>query len=248
MNEIDVDVRDAVATVTLNRGKVNAINGSLVAQLDSAFRKLATNGDARAIVLTGHGKFFSFGFDVPELLSFTREQFIAFVREFTAFYTYLFLYPKPVVAAVNGHAVAGGCMLALAADRRIMTDAHATIGLNEIAFGSTAFAGSVEMLRFCVGDRAATEVHYSGALYTAGDARSLGLVDDVVAAPGVIEIARRMAEAFAKNLPAFASLKKLLRQPVAEEMRRREQPSIVEMAEIWYSPATWAKLHDIRIR
>ena len=129
-----------------------------------------------------------------------------------------------------------------------MTDAHATIGLNEIAFGSSAFAGSVEMLRFCVGDRAATEVLYTGALYEQDDARQLGLADAVVPAADVVEHARRLAETFSRNLPAFASIKKLLRSPVAEEMRRRERPSIVEMAGIWYSPATWANLHNIRIR
>jgi len=246
--DVDFEIRDSIATVTLRRGKVNALNPGVVGQLDSAFRKLEGNSDARAIVLTGQGKFFSFGFDVPELLSFTQDQFIAFVREFTALYTYLFVYPKPVVAALNGHAVAGGCMLALTADRRIMTDGHATIGLNEIAFGSSAFAGAVEMLRFCTGDRAATEVLYTGALYTPNEARDLGLIDAVVPAADVLEHARRMAETLARNPPAFASLKKLLRASVAEEMRRREQASIVEMAGIWYSPATWANLHDIRIR
>jgi enoyl-CoA hydratase len=84
----------------------------------------------RALVLTGRGKFFSFGFDIPEFLPFTKEQFTNYLINFSDFYTYLFLYPKPIVAALNGHAIAGGCMLALACDHRVMTAGKGKISLN----------------------------------------------------------------------------------------------------------------------
>ena len=106
-------------------------------------QSLAADPDIRAVILTGDGSFFSFGFDIPEFLSHSKESFSSLLKRFTGLYTYLFTYPKPVVAALNGHAVAGGCMLALACDYRIMVSGKAKISSNEIAFGSSVFAGSV---------------------------------------------------------------------------------------------------------
>jgi len=248
MNDVDVQIHDRIATLTLSRGKVNAINGEVVAQLDAAFRSLESRADVLATILTGRDKFFSFGFDVPEIRSFSRDQFAKFFRQFTDLYTYMFLYPKPVIAAINGHAIAGGCMLALACDRRIMVDGHAKIGLNEIAFGSSVFAGSVEMLRFAIGSGAASEVLYTGAMYSARDAERIGLVQDVSPEADIRERAERVARELASRHPlAFASIKRLLRQSVAEEMVRREEASVNEMVEIWSSEPTRSNLKNIEI-
>jgi Delta3-Delta2-enoyl-CoA isomerase len=170
---------DGIATLTLNRGKVNAINGAVVDNVRAHLKTLESDQEVRSVILTGSGKFFSFGFDIPEFLSFTKEQFTDFVLKFTDLYRYLFLYPKPVVAALNGHTIAGGCMLALACDYRVIVIGKAKISLNEIKFGSSVFAGSVEMLRFWAGSANATTILYSGAMYTAEEAISLGLVHEV---------------------------------------------------------------------
>jgi len=92
----------------------------------------------------------------------------------------MFIYPKPIIAALNGHTIAGGCMLALACDFRLMVPGKAKISLNEIGFGSSVFAGATEMLRFWVGSAMATEVLYSGAMYPANEAFRLGLVQEVI--------------------------------------------------------------------
>jgi 3,2-trans-enoyl-CoA isomerase len=237
-----------VATLTLGRGKVNALNGLMVDELRAALRALEGEPEVRAIVLTGAGKFFSFGFDVPEFLSFTEEQFADYLTNFTELYTYLFMYPKPVVAALNGHAVAGGCMLALACDYRVMVGGRAKIGLNEINFGSTVFAGSTEMLRFWVGGANAAAVLYSGAMYSAEEAERIGLVHEVAGEENLPAAARRAASELAsKHPPAFASIKSLLRKSIAEEMRRGEAESVKGVVEIWYSEATRAKLREIKI-
>ena len=116
MEFVQLQKRDGIATLTLARGKVNAINGPLVDQMREQLKSLKHDPEVKAIILTGAGKFFSFGFDVPEFLSFDKAQFARFLIGFTDLYTYLFTYPKPVVAALNGHTIAGGCMLALACD------------------------------------------------------------------------------------------------------------------------------------
>jgi Delta3-Delta2-enoyl-CoA isomerase len=249
MNFVSTSLNDGISTLMLNRGKVNALNGELVDQLRTELKKLETDAAVKAIILTGAGKFFSFGFDIPEFLSFKKEEFIAYLENFTDLYTYLFLYPKPVVAALNGHAMAGGCMLALASDYRVMVNGNAKIALNEIGFGSSVFAGSVEMLRFCVGSANASTILYSGALYSAEEAQRLGLVDQLGSEQELTFISSQVASNLgSKYPPAFASIKALLRGSTAEEMVRREGSSIRQFADIWYSEATWSNLQNITIR
>jgi Delta3-Delta2-enoyl-CoA isomerase len=248
MDFVTLQKSDGVATLMFHRGNVNALNGTVIDQLRALLKNLESDQEVESIILTGSGKFFSFGFDIPEFLSFPKEQFTEFLTNFTDLYAYLFLYPKPVVAALNGHTIAGGCMLALACDHRVMVSGRAKISLNEIGFGSSVFAGSTEMLRFWVGGGNATTILYSGAMYSAEEAQRLGLVHEVVTADVLTSAARKAAsDLAAKHPPAFASIKSLLRKSVAEEVLRRERDSILEFTVIWYSEATWANLQNIKI-
>ena len=236
------------ATVTLSRGKVNALNEPMVEELTKSFEALAIDNDVRSIIFTGSGKFFSFGFDVPEFLNYSKSDFIRYLEKFTNFYTYLFLFPKPIVAALNGHTIAGGCMLATACDFRLMVTGKAKISLNEITFGSAVLAGSVEMLRYCVGSRNAQSILYSGAMYSAEEACQLGLVEQVSSEDALAEDARKVAQEFAqKDSSVFKSIKHLLRKPASEEMIKREKDAILEFVDIWYSEQTWENLKAIKI-
>jgi len=248
MEFVQLQKRDGIATLTLGRGKVNALNGAVVDQMRERLKSLEHDPEAKAVVLTGAGKFFSFGFDVPEFLSSEKAQFARFLTSFTDLYTYLFLYPKPVVAALNGHTVAGGCMLALACDYRVMVTGKARISLNELGFGASVFAGITEMLRFTVGSANATKVLYSGSMYSAEEANNIGLIDEVAAEPDLMNAAFKMASTLgSKHPPAFAGIKSLLRKTIAEDMMRREKESVREFVDIWYSEHTWANLQNIRI-
>jgi 3,2-trans-enoyl-CoA isomerase len=237
-----------IATVTLSRGKVNALNAPMVEELTKAFQNLAKDDNVNSVILTGSGKFFSFGFDVPEFLTYAKSDFIRYLEKFTNLYTYMFQFPKPIIAALNGHTIAGGCMLATACDYRLMVSGKAKISLNEVTFGSSVFAGSVEMLRFCAGSRNAQSILYSGAMYSAEEAFDLGLVDKVSAEDALTEDARKVALEFAqKNSLTFSSIKLHLRQAVAARMMERETDSILEFTDIWYSEDTWEKLKEIKI-
>jgi 3,2-trans-enoyl-CoA isomerase len=248
MSSVLVSTDGGIATVTLNRGKVNALNESTVEEIRNSFETLENNQDVRAIIFTGHGKFFSFGFDIPEFLSYSKNEFIRYLEKFTSLCTYLFLYPKPIIAALNGHAIAGGCMLATTCDYRLMVSDNAKISLNEINFGSSVFASSVDILRFCVGSINAQRVLYSGAMFSAEEAKRLALIDKIISQDELMEKTQDVAEDFArKDSAAFRSMKQLLRKPVADEIAQREKASIREFVDIWYSEKTWKNLQEIKI-
>lgn len=249
MDFVHVSRREGIAEVALRRGKVNAINEQMVRELRECFQQLADDPGTNAITLTSQGPFFSFGFDIPELLNYSKPSFLEFLGAFTDLYAYLFGYPKPIVAALNGHAIAGGCMLALACDLRIMVSGKARISLNEITFGSSLFAGSVRMLRFAVGEKNAQAIACDGALYSAEEAERLGLVDLVSSVETLAEDAAKATRRFAlKDGAAFRSIKGLLRKPVAKEIALAERSSHREFADIWYSANTWKNLQAITIR
>ncbi len=240
---------DSVAWVKLGRGKVNPINEAVAEELVRTFEELAGDDSVKAVVLTGEGGFFSFGLDIPEFVTYPEESFTRFVEKFAALYTYIFSYPKAVVAALNGHTIAGGCMIATACDYRVMVLDKAKISLNEVTFGSSLFPGSAEMLKYCVGPRNAETVAFTGAMFSAEQALKLGLIDEVVPAdslvPRVAEIARQYA---LRHGPAFTSIKKLLRGDVADKMKQMDSIFRDEMVVIWYSEETRSKLRAIKIR
>ena len=248
MQFVDVSKEEQVATVVLSRGKVNALNEDLVNELGTCFAELIDDDDVKAVILTGRGKFFSFGFDIPEFLPYTKEAFAGFLKKFTDLYTDIFLFPKPVVAALNGHSIAGGCMFATACDCRIMAEGRAKISLNEIVLGATVLAGAVEILKACVGHKNAETILYSGFMYTAEEALALGSIHQKTSEENLYPGAKRIAREFAQTDPAaFRSIELLLRKSLADQFVPREEQSISQFVDIWYSESTRKQLEQIKI-
>lgn len=245
MQFLQLETKDGVTTVKLGRGKVNAINEDVIDEISGLFENLEKDSGTRAVILTGTGKFFTFGFDIPEFIKYPRADFFRYLTKFTNFYNCLFLYPKPVIAALNGHTIAGGCMISIACDYRLMVGGKARISLNEINFGSSLFAGSVEIAKMWLGQRNAETLAYTGAMYPAEEALQIGLIHEVVSEAELEARADAVARMYAaKDAAAFASIKRLLRKPVADEIRKREKESLHEFVDIWYSDATWRQLQD----
>ena len=247
MTFVHLEVRDGHATVRLERGKVNALNEQVVDELTGCFRELEADPVVRGILLTGTGKFFSFGFDIPEFLGVPKEEFARYLRQVH----------RPLPRALRPSTPGGGRAERPRGGRGL----HARHRLRRpgdgegerqdrpqrIGFGSSLFAGSLELLRFWVGERRAQELVYAGALHGPEQALSLGLVDACVAGADLMDEARkRLDELVVKSPRAFRSIKRLLRQPVLEEMQRREEASIQEFVEIWYSDETRAELEKIK--
>jgi enoyl-CoA hydratase/carnithine racemase len=130
-----------------------------------------------------------------------------------------------------------------------MAEGSAKIALNEITFGSTVFAGSTEILRACLGHRNAEKVMLTGAMFGSDEALALGLVDHVVPEEDLLKLATEEAAVMAsRDAEAFQNMRSLLRGRIVENILSREDDSIREFVEIWYSPATRAQLKKIVIR
>lgn len=235
-------------TLKLNIGRVNALELGTIDELETALKALENDAAVSSVVITGEGSFFSYGFNIPALLNYSKGEFTHFVTRFTELYSYLFLYPKPVVAALNGHTIAGGCILALACDARIMASGKPRLSLNELTIGATFLAGATEMLRFWAGNNHATQILYSGQLYSAEESETMGLVQHVVPLELLMDKAYSEARGLGeKNPEAFASMKSLLRTPIVDSMKIAEPDSIKEFVNIWYSYSVQQTLRTIKI-
>jgi len=178
---IESSERDGIAFVTLAHGKANAMDTEFCAAVTKAFAKLKTS-KARAVVLTGQGGMFSAGVNLIR----ARDGGARYIRKFlpvlnTMFDT-VFNFPKPVVAAINGHAIAGGCVLAICCDLRVMSDdARLRIGLNEVALGLEFPPKILALARRRVSRRWIDRVLLEAGLHAPAEALELGLVDEVAA-------------------------------------------------------------------
>jgi enoyl-CoA hydratase len=239
--------RDRIAEVQLLCGKANALNPGSLAALDAALDE-AQAGEARGLILTGYERFFSAGLDLVALYDLSPAQMDAFMRDFDRIMLRLFTFPRPVVAAINGHAIAGGCILALACDGRVATARGALIGLNEIQLGVPFPASALEIARHALPAGALGEVLYGGRLYPPPDALARGLVDRL--APGeVLEEARDLCRGLAAApADAFETIKASLKAPAA--VRARESLDRLRQAFVhaWFAPDARRLIGDARRR
>jgi Delta3-Delta2-enoyl-CoA isomerase len=124
MNTIKLEIAGDKAIIRLDRGKVNAINAEVIHELTQVILELKANEQVRGAILTGKGEFFSAGLDVVELYGYDEEQILNFWRDYDRLLRLMIAFPKPLVAAINGHCSAGGCLLTLGCDYRVMASGN----------------------------------------------------------------------------------------------------------------------------
>jgi enoyl-CoA hydratase/carnithine racemase len=181
---------------------MNALNSQLQNELAAAARELAADSEVRAVVLYGGEKVFAAGADVKEFADMSYADMARDTARLTASFDALARLPQPVIAAVTGYALGGGCELALTADFRVSAD-DARWGQPEILLGIIPGAGGTQRLPRLIGPARAKDLIYTGRFVDAEEAHSIGLVDLVVPAAEVYPTALKMAARFAKG-PALA--------------------------------------------
>jgi enoyl-CoA hydratase len=221
----------------LAHGRANAMDTELMRALRVALDQ-ATRSDARAIVITGTGTIFSAGVDLFRVLEGGRAYLEEFLDQLSGAFRELFLIPKPVVAAVNGHAIAGGCIVACACDRRVMALGSGRIGLPELRVGVPFPISATEILRHAIGPRRAQEAMLMGNNVEARAAIEHGFVDELVEPPRLMPRALEIATLLAATPPAsYARTKLDLRRPVRETWARLGEAHDRETLAAWDSPA-----------
>jgi enoyl-CoA hydratase len=235
---IEQSRRGDIAVLTMAHGKANALDIELLEAITAQFEKLH-GAPERAVVLTGQGRMFSAGVDLPRLADGGPDYVRRFLPALHRLYETVFFFPKPVVAAVNGHAIAGGCVLECCADKRIAARDNFRIGVTELLVGVPFPAMAFEVMRFATAPWYFADGILSGATYPPDVALQRGLVDELVEPAALMDRAVAAAETLAA-LPArtFEATKRQIRQPAADAMERHA-PRIDKVAEeIWTSPAT----------
>ena len=197
-----VEKGDGFSVVTLNRPKVlNALNAALFTELDDAFHRLAKDAGVRAVILTGAGdKAFAAGADIGELAQVTAAEGHALSRRGQAVLRLIETLGKPVIAAIQGFALGGGCELAMACTLRIASE-RARLGQPEVKLGLLPGYGGTQRLPRLVGKGAALKLLLTGDMVGAEEAFRMGLVDEVVPAEALLPRAEALARSIAQQAP-----------------------------------------------
>jgi len=206
MGKVNIEEHDNVAVLRLNDKVTNAISTTLVEDLSAGIKQIKEA--YRGLILAGGKKFFSIGFDLPELLKLDRSGMADFFYSFNKVVFDIFTLPMPTACAITGHTIAGGTILASSCDYRFLASGRKLMGLNEIKLGVPVPYLTDMMLRQIVGDRAATEMIYLGEFIEPDKALSIGLADEVFSQDKVENRALEKITELA-SLPgkAFAAIK-----------------------------------------
>lgn len=243
---ISVEKKKKIAIIQLSHKSTNAISLELIEGLVEAIENVKADESLRAVVLTSaNEKFLSIGFDIPSLLPLSQDDFRSFYRAFNQLCISLYTLPIPTVAAIKGHAIAGGCILALCCDVRVIADDRKLIGLNEVKLGVPVPYVADRILHALVGARNAREVMEMGEFYPPEDALRIGLVDFVQPQDQVLEKALEQAHLLS-TAPgdAFALVKANRVESVMVEILERLEVKQLRFIDCWYADAARQPLKD----
>jgi enoyl-CoA hydratase len=202
MEFVRLEVADGIGTIRLDRPPMNALNVQVQDELRAAAAEATDRDDVRAVVLYGGPKVFAAGADIKEMAGMAYTDMVKRAGALQDCFTAVARIPKPVVAAVTGYALGGGCELALTADFRVAGD-NAKLGQPEILLGIIPGAGGTQRLPRLVGPARAKDIVFSGRFVDAGEALHIGLVDRVVAPDDVYGAAVELVSRYAKG-PMYA--------------------------------------------
>jgi enoyl-CoA hydratase len=237
--------RDGLAIVRIGRENGNAINGALVDDLTTLVRQAARTDEIRGVLLAASGKLFSPGLDLRELVGLDRQGMDQFIRGFSTCVLELYDFSKPLVAAIHGHAVAGGCVLTLGADWRVLRRG-ALIGLNEVRVGVPLPFGVSMILRESVPRTHLEEIALLGLNYRDEAALEAGLVHELRGADGFEEhCLERLEELASRDSNAFSVTKRYLRSMIVERIRAEEDLHRDEFLDGWFSRPTQDRIRAV---
>jgi len=246
MNTIKVTIKDRLSIITLDRGKSNALNREMITELSDMLKNIAADPNINGVIITGKEQFFSAGLDLIELYNYTEEEAKSFWHLFLDFIATITSFKKPLVAAINGHSPAGGCVIALASDYRIMSEGKYIIGLNEVPVGIIVPNSIFKLYSFWLGEANASRSLLEGKLFNPEEALAAGLVDEVVNPAAILTAAeRKIRKYMAMERNTWEQSKVNIRKDLIAATRADQSDELAAMLKQWWSPATRSILKTI---
>ena len=246
MNTIKVIIKDKTAILQLDRGKSNAINAEMVDELHQMIRDIEIDNNIGGLIITGKEGFFSAGLDLIELYDYDEHKIRDFWNRFLEFVTALASFKKPLISAISGHSPAGGCVIAVCSDYRIMADGKFIIGLNEVPVGIIVPEGIFHLYSFWLGNSKAYQYLLEGKLMNCEEALEHGLVDEVVNPLSLLSSAeKKMQQYLQYDRITWQQSKLNLRKELLSKVGADQSESLNGMLKQWWSPSTRSILQTI---
>jgi enoyl-CoA hydratase/carnithine racemase len=239
MNTLKVTIKDRLAIIALDRGKSNPMNAEMVKELTTLIQSIDTDDNIGGLIITGKENFFSAGLDLIEIYDYNEAEIAAFWRSFFALQAKMVSFKKPMVAAISGHSPAGGCVMALCCDYRVMARGKYIIGLNEIPVGIIIPDSIFDLYAFWLGQRNAYQYLMEGKLLSVDEALEVGLIDEVCNLESVISTAEKKIRTYMQfNAATWSQSKLNLRKKLIAQATADQTEMLDMMLKQWWAPET----------
>lgn len=239
MNTIKVTIKDHLSLITLDRGKSNALNREMITELNDILTNISSDPNIAGVIITGKEPFFSAGLDLIELYNYNEEEAKSFWNLFLNFVANITSFKKPLVAAINGHSPAGGCVIALACDYRVMAEGKYIIGLNEVPVGIIVPNSIFNLYAFWLGTATASRSLLEGKLFSPEEALQAGLVDELVNPASILTAAeRKIRKYMGMERHTWEQSKLNIRQDLIASTSADQSEALHLMLKQWWAPTT----------
>lgn len=246
MKHLQVTVNDRMALIGLDRGKSNAINTEMLHELSDLIKNIEKDDAISGIILHGKDRFFSSGLDLIELYDYNEVQMREFWTLFLEFVNTFAQFKKPSVAAISGHSPAGGCVLALCCDYRVMVEGDYIIGLNEVPVGIIVPEGIFQLYSFWIGQAKAYRYLLEGKLLSPQQALEAGLVDELVSAEKLRGRAEKQLISMMQfDAETWQQSKINMRRGLNQQMSATPPDMLEKVLKQWWAPSTRSILKTI---
>lgn len=224
-----------IVELRLGHGKVNEMDLEFCQQVIGLLNELGSQDDCRAVILASDLKVFSGGVDLVRVVNEPTSYLDTFLPALTTMFSTAFEFPKPLIAAINGHTIAGGCVMASASDYRVIAS-EAKIGIPELRVGVPLPSEGIEIMRSVTGAKDFQQMVLTGATFVGQEAVEVGLADEVASNERMLEVCHRVAEKLTYVPPSVYELsKRQLRQGVMQRIQTGEREFGDQIRALWYS-------------
>ena len=243
---IKTDINGDIGIISIDRPPVNAINPELVSSLSQALDSFKSNDKINGVILQGRNGIFSAGLDITHLFPKDREYIDSFWKDFSTLLVNMFSFPKPLYSSIGGHCPAGGTVMVIMSDYRIMSKGKYVIGLNEVDVGLTVPYGIGMVFQYVVGMRNAEELLLKAKLISPEEAFRVGLVDELCDPETLLDTTlERIVVASDLYSPQQTKTKQILREQTLNVVQQNFDRDAQLILDSWFSESGQGRLEAL---